>query len=450
MAFPSGADLSQAVRDHDLATVLYFPCGVERLPNGNTLIADAGDLRSAGSKVLEVNAVSEIVWRYAGDLRFAHSAKRLANGNTLIADTNNDRVIEVTPSGDVVFSTDAWSGGTGRLSDGSHLAYPNDAHALADGSLLITDRNNDRCVLVARDGRVLWTYAHEVRHPHNADPLPGGHVLLADSDGRRVLEVNRAGRVVWSYGDGTPECLSWPRDADRLANGNTLITDSKNSRVLEVTPRGQVVWQYAVNHFANFYEADKLASGNVLISDQQHKQVLEVDPAGQIVWRWRNYTFERPVNERLVNGSFRDRDPDGLPTGWILATRLAEGGGEVIWDEACDPRPCPGIAYDRLGAVYLQQYVAASPGQRYTCTGQLRVAGIEAGAAYLQLAFVDEWGGYIGDVLTQPKGIPFAGDCDWTQDTFEAVAPQHAVCAEMRICITGPGRVWARGLMLFS
>ena len=111
MAFPSGADLSQAVRDHDLATVLYFPCGVERLPNGNTLIADAGDLRSAGSKVLEVSPLGEIVRRYTGDLVFAHSAERLANGHTLIADTNNNRVIEVTPSGDVAFTSDAWGGG---------------------------------------------------------------------------------------------------------------------------------------------------------------------------------------------------------------------------------------------------------------------------------------------------------------------------------------------------
>ncbi|NLD71269.1 MAG: PQQ-binding-like beta-propeller repeat protein, partial [Chloroflexi bacterium] len=375
---------------------------------------------------------------------------RLPNGNTLIADTNNNRVIEVTPEGEIAFSSDDWGGGSGRLSDGTHLAYPNDAHLLDDGTLLITDRNNDRCVIASRDGVALWAYAHKVSHPHNADPLPDGNVLMADSDGRTILEVNRAGRVVWSYGDGTPETLCWPRDADRLGNGNTLITDSKNNRVIEVTPGGQVVWEYAVDHFANFYEADKLPDGNVLISDQQHKQVLEVDPTGAVVWQWHNYSMERPVNARLVNGAFRDRDLDGLPSGWILATRLAEGGGEVIWDEGCSPRPCPGIAYDRLGAVYLQQYVEAAPGQRYTCTGQLRVAGLVEGVAYLQIAFVDAWGGYVGDVLTQPKGHPFSGDSDWAQDTFEAVAPPQTVCAEVRICITGPGKLWARGLMLFT
>ncbi|HUT19625.1 MAG TPA: PQQ-binding-like beta-propeller repeat protein, partial [Anaerolineae bacterium] len=254
MTGPRG-DLDLVARDADLATVLYFPCDVERLPDGHTLITDAGDLRSAGSKVLEVDLWGRVVWRYMGDLRFAHSGKRLPNGNTLIADTNNNRVIEVTRAGEIVFTSDDFGAGTGHLSDGSRLKYPNDAHPLDDGTLLITDRNNNRCVIASREGRVTWEYAHAIRHPHNCDPLPSGNVLIADSDGHTVVEVNRAKRVVWSYGDGKPETLCWPRDADRLTNGHTLITDSKNNRVIEVTAGGQIVWRYAVDHFANFYEA---------------------------------------------------------------------------------------------------------------------------------------------------------------------------------------------------
>src|SRR5690554_6900063 len=152
MTLDPTVDLLQAARDRYLAETLFFPCDVERLANGNTLITDAGDLRSAGSKVIEVNPFGVIVWRYTVDLVFAHGAKRLANGNTLIADTNNNRVIEVTPEGEIAFSSDEWGGGSGRLSDGTHLAYPNDAHPLDDGTLLITDRNNDRCVIASRDG----------------------------------------------------------------------------------------------------------------------------------------------------------------------------------------------------------------------------------------------------------------------------------------------------------
>lgn len=247
--------------------LLDFPCDVERLPNGNTLIADAGDNAGNGSEIIEVNMAGQIVWRYADGLRFAHSAKRLSNGNTLITDTTNNRILEVTREHKIVFNTDDWGSGTGKLSDSSHLHYPNDAHLLEDDTLLITDRNNDRCLIVDRHGKVIWEYKG-ARHPHNADMLPNGNILLADSDSNAVLEVNRQGKLVWSYSGDKNNTLSWPRDADRLPNGNTLIGDSKHSRVLEVTPDGKIVWVFEVPYFANFYDVDKLPNGNVLISDQ--------------------------------------------------------------------------------------------------------------------------------------------------------------------------------------
>ena len=434
----------------ELADMLHFPCDVERLPNGNTLITDAGDEVSSGSKVLEVNPRREIVWRYDDALLFAHSAKRLANGGTLIGDTNNNRVIEVTPDGDVAFTSDDWSDGAGTLSDGSHLRYPNDAHQIEDGTLLITDRNNDRCVIVTRDGRVLWEYGEGLRHPHNCDMLPNGNVIIANSDGRTIIEVNRDKEIVWQYGDGDRSALNWPRDADRLGNGHTLITDSKNSRVIEVTPQGETVWTFQVSHFANFYDSDKLEDGNVLISDQQRRQVIEVNPLGETVWAFRNHRFSRPVHPRLKNGFFKERGEDGLPVGWILFTRLAEGGGRVIWDEQAAPRPCPGIEYDRPGAVYLQQMIAALPGARYQMTGKIRTDLAEGALAYFQMAFIDAGGGYTADTAELPKGRLFTGANDWTQDTFEAVPPPNATAAEARILITGKGRIWARDLMVFS
>ena len=68
--------------------------------------------------------------------------------------TTNDRVIEVTPGGEVVFTTDELGDGTGRLGDGSRLEYPNDAHLLENDNILITDRNNDRALEITREGDV--------------------------------------------------------------------------------------------------------------------------------------------------------------------------------------------------------------------------------------------------------------------------------------------------------
>lgn len=427
--------------------VLEFPCTAVRLPSGNTLVADAGDEVSAGSEVIEIDPRGQIVWSYQGDLRFAHSAVWTSAGNMLIADTTNDRVIEVSRSGEIVFTTDALGGGTGELSDGTHLRYPNNALELPDGNLLLTDRNNDRCLIVDRDGRVAWEFSENVIHPHNAEMLEGGNVMIADSDGNRVLEIDPDRKVVWSYGDGTPEMLHWPRHARRLENGNTLITDSKNSRIIEVTGAGEIVWSYRVDYFSKFYYAQKLDDGNVLISDQQGHRVLEVDPGGTTVWMFRNYVYPNPILPRLRNGSFKERDEDGAPKDWIVMTRFSEGGGELIWDEEACPRPAPGLAYGREGVLCLQQTVRAAPGTTYHMAGQIRTEDLD-GYACFQMCFVDALGAAIHDAPDIPRGETFSGTGGWAQDSFQTVAPDRTTAVEVRFFITGRGKAWVKGVMV--
>ncbi len=429
--------------------ILEFPCDVERLENGNTLITDAGDELGHGSEILEVTPGKEIIWRYGGGLRFAHSAKRLPNGNTLVADTTNDRIIEVTPDGDIVLDSNDWSGGTGALSDGSHLRYPNKAKALEDGSILITDRNNDRAVQVARDGRVVWQYAGKVQHPHNATFLANGNLIICDSDGQYIRELDKNADVVWSYGDGTTDTLFWPRDADRLIGGNTLITDSKHHRVIEVTPGGQIVWEYAVGYWANFYEADRLPNGNTLIAGQQHQEVLEVSPAGEVVWEFRNFARPSPIHPKLINSKFEEQDEDGTPRGWVLCKRLSEGGGELVWTTNAAGKRCPGLAYDRRGGLWLQQTREVVSGKTYRGSGLISTAGLD-GFACLQIAFLDEKGGMFCDGSDTPKSALFEGDTPWLREIFSAQAPQGAVAADVRLFITGTGKAFVDEFFCFG
>jgi hypothetical protein len=429
--------------------IVEFPCDVERLADGNTLIADAGDEAGDGSEVVEVTPDGEIVWRYGGDMRFAHSARRLGNGNTLIADTTNDRIIEVTPDGQIAFSSDQWGGGTGKLSDGSHLHYPNKAKVEPDGTLLITDRNNDRAVQVTRGGEVVWQYAGRVKHPHNAQFTPNGNLLIADSDGQYVTEVDQAGNVQWQYGDGTTDVLNWPRDADRLPSGNTLIVDSKHARVLEVTPDGEVAWEYKADHWANFYDADRLGNGNTLMASQQHQAVLEVNPAGEIVWQFRNYVRRFPIHDKIQNGRFEELDETGGPLHWVVAKRLSEGGGELAWTENASGKKCPGLAYDRSGALCLQQTRAVTPGKSYRVSGIIKAESVE-GFACVQLAFIDAMGGLLCDATRSPRSELISGETPWDRVLFPAEAPEGAVAADLRLFINGKGKVFVDELFCFG
>jgi hypothetical protein len=88
--------------ERGIAGNMEMPLAVERLPNGNTIIADAGDEAGFGSEIVEVDPVGNILWNYNEGLRFAHSGRRLRNGNTVITDSKNHRIIRVTPEGKAV------------------------------------------------------------------------------------------------------------------------------------------------------------------------------------------------------------------------------------------------------------------------------------------------------------------------------------------------------------
>ncbi len=53
------------------AGMLDWPCGVERLANGNILIADAGHWSGVCSEIIEADPLGRIVWKYSESLVFA-------------------------------------------------------------------------------------------------------------------------------------------------------------------------------------------------------------------------------------------------------------------------------------------------------------------------------------------------------------------------------------------
>ncbi len=83
--------------------------GIRRLPNGNIILFDNGNLhsppmsRAVEYRLDETNKIAELVWEYRPDpLLFGFAlgfAQRLPNGNTLICFGTAQRIIEVDPGG---------------------------------------------------------------------------------------------------------------------------------------------------------------------------------------------------------------------------------------------------------------------------------------------------------------------------------------------------------------
>lgn len=137
-----------------------------KLANGHYLVCHEGD-----GAVREYDADGKVVWSYSLDLagrpRSAghgpeghgtevFAALRLPSGNTLIACGNGNRVIEVNPDGQTV-----WSIGQNELPEIT-LAWVTTLELLPSGNLIVGNTHageaNPQLFEVTRDKRVVWTF----------------------------------------------------------------------------------------------------------------------------------------------------------------------------------------------------------------------------------------------------------------------------------------------------
>ncbi|MBU0926745.1 MAG: hypothetical protein KKA67_03255 [Spirochaetes bacterium] len=415
--------------------------GFEALPDGRFLITDGGgsDYTDTGSSVFIVDRAGRVRWRATAGLRFAHSATMLANGNVLVPDTNGDRLVEIDDSGDIVWSSEEWGGGSGILSNGIRLDYPNHATELPDGDFLISARYNDAVLEVDRTGRVSWAY-EGARRQHAPRRLPDGNTLIADSDGDRVIEIDREGDIVWSYGQG----LDWPRFAQRLANGNTLITDSNNNRILEVSREGAVVFEYGQGVLSAPYQAEELPGGTIMIADAQHGRLLEIDRAGAILW---TFSRKRPLRRwlalpaALTNGGAERASTDGSPKGWKACDLLAPD--DAGWSRDAEVsrsgeaslaiRADSGTGTNR----WWGQFIKSPPRGTVVLAAWVKTAGVAEGAG-IAVTFVDRNGGLLGGASSKPR----SGDSEWAEAVVIAEIPAGAAAIGVTLSLIGTGAAW--------
>jgi hypothetical protein len=263
------------------ATVPVIPLGVERLSNGNTIIADGRVFSGNDAHALEVDSLGRLVWAYVKcDVPFLHTARRLPNGNTLMSSSFGNKVLEVNRDGDSV-----WAMSTA-------LNYPNEAYRLLNGNTLITDRDNNRVIEVTPQRMIVWSYPN-LNGPHGGNRLGNGHTLVCDGHSNRVLEVDVSDNIVWQYGTG----LDWARCVQRLPNNHTLIADSNHDRVIELDAANQIVWN--ATGLLKPYTAQRLANGNTVVS--AGTQVLELDSLRNVVWQYPNTVPVTVESLQVVN-----------------------------------------------------------------------------------------------------------------------------------------------------
>ncbi len=104
-----------------------------------------------------------------------YAAVRLANGNTLIGGGNNNRVLEVSPKGEIVWSIDQ------KELPGVTLAWVTMVQVLPNGNVVIGNchagPDQPQLIEVTRDKKVIWTFQD---HKHFDNNLAAAQLLKID------------------------------------------------------------------------------------------------------------------------------------------------------------------------------------------------------------------------------------------------------------------------------
>lgn len=247
--------------------------------------------------LLEVNWDGDIVWEYKNPDHH-HDARRLRNGNNILltiektpidvaskikgdiasSDIWSDKIIEVTPSGEVIWEWHAFEHLDELIDhpvhsseDPHHWPHGNSIEELPTGDILVSFRGISTVVIISKNtGKIIWKLGHDVlSQQHDPTILDNGNILIFDNGTQRlsdphtysrVIEVDpKTKKIVWEYHD-TPAYnfySAFISGAQRLDNGNTLITEGLNGRIFEVTSKGEIVWEYVNPYFSKFLNANQ-------------------------------------------------------------------------------------------------------------------------------------------------------------------------------------------------
>jgi HEAT repeat protein len=169
------------------------------LADGHRLV---GSIRP--SRVDEYDAEGKLVWslEVREPLR---AVQRLPGGNTLVAEAP-DRVLKVRE----------YRPDKNICSELELPAFPQDLHRLDGGNILAAFMSPGRVVELDRLGKAVWVI-NDLENIYSAQRVDNGNTLISDNQKGQVVEVDRSGKIVWAYK------VRGPTHAHRLPDGHTVI-----------------------------------------------------------------------------------------------------------------------------------------------------------------------------------------------------------------------------------
>lgn len=215
------------------------------LPNGNFLLAYV-------DRVVEVTPSKQIVFSYqrSKDNKEIGTTQRLYNGNTLVTEQgSHPRLLEVLPSGSIAREVPLVP-----ETDNSHM-QTRMARQLRNGNFLVPHLLAFAIKEYTPDGQIVRVFKtdldelggrKEENWPFTAIRLDNGHTVASLTHGNKVVELDGEGHVVWKVtNEDVHGLFKDPCGSQRLANGNTVVGShaaNQGISMVELTPERKIVW----------------------------------------------------------------------------------------------------------------------------------------------------------------------------------------------------------------
>jgi DNA-binding beta-propeller fold protein YncE len=292
----------------------------------------------------------------AGNLRPGSNPSVLP-GPVLIADRDNNRLLEVSPDGRVLWRFPA----PGDLARGQTFLLPDDAFFSPDGREIVVTQEDDFAISVVNlaSDRIVYRYGHPgipgsepgyVHNPDDAMLMPSGELLSADIKNCRVLVIRPPTHQPLRQLGETGVCehdlgVSYgsPNGAFPMANGDTAITEINGDWLDVVAPNGTPVLDTHPPGFTYPSDTNQVRPGLFLSVDYTDPGAIETfTNTGELRWRYEpagaaaldqpSLALPLPNGDILANDDKNDRvivvDPHTNKIVWQYGHTHVPGSGE--------------------------------------------------------------------------------------------------------------------------
>ena len=280
--------------------------------------------------------LSLVVSRGAPPSRPAHlrpgSDPRSLPGNVLIADRGNNRLLEVSPRGSIVWEFPR----RGDLRRGERFRVPDDAFFSRDGRLIYATQEDDFTISVidVRRHRIVSHYgkpgeagfgANRLHNPDDALPLADGSIVAADIKNCRVLEIDPRRHRARAQAGGVGRCehsppssLGSPNGAFPLRDGGTIITEitgdwadvlDRSGRLSAAVHPPGLTYPSDTNEISRglYLSADYTTPGAIVAFDRRGSLRWRFAPAGRDALNQPSLALPLPNGDILANDDANDR-----------------------------------------------------------------------------------------------------------------------------------------------